>query len=97
MKIRTVLASAAVLAIAATAPVIPAMAATAPATRVIRVTKPVTVVLPSRSEDDDSRSVAIYRGVAHIRVGGTDIRIYPAGPRSHGDYSHGAWRLVLYP
>jgi hypothetical protein len=61
------------------------------------VAKPVTVTLPSKTEDDESRYVAIYGGWAYVTVKGVTVKIGPAGPKSHGDYYKGAWHLVIIP
>ena len=89
----TMAALAGVIAAGITVPLAASMASatTAPAARPAIV----HVVVPARSEDDDSRSVAIYKGQAWVTIKGVTVRISPAGPGSYGDYSRGAWRLVL--
>ena len=92
----TMAALAGVIAAGITVPLAASMASattTAPAVRPASASVHVTV--PARSEDDASRQVAIYGGAAHVTVKGVDVKISPAGPGSYGDYSRGAWRLVL--
>lgn len=61
------------------------------------VARPINVTLPSKSEDDASRYVAISHGWAYVTAKGVTVKIGPAGPKSHGDYYNGAWHLVIIP
>ena len=94
----TMPALAGVIAAGITVPLAASMASagTAPAATTARPAS-VHVTVPARSEDDASRSVAIYKGWAYVTVKGVTVKIGPAGPKSYGDYYGHAWHLTIIP